>query len=454
MAEELLVRAYNVGVGDCIYVQIPDRAGKFHILIDCGTLGAQDLLAAAFADLESMLPDADDGSGKKRLDLLVITHRHKDHIRGIGLDLFDNIEVNNIWLSAAMNKNHPQAQLFQAFKNNVQLMLESMDTRGFSLAAADALAELTYPYERETEKLENGFGVKPDFVTAGSTWDAAFKLKDTRIHVLGPENDIDRFYLGEDIQNGGSNFNGFSPGALANMSALNSQLSEKGSQFEGNHPVNISTEDFERLRSRMKFNALAFAYKDNSFRNNTSVVLLIEWRGRRLLFTGDAEWSGAFAEGKENGSWNVMWHQRCEQLNKPLDFLKVGHHGSENATPWHSGNKDHEVNEILEAILPTLPEELRSAKAIISTQRKNYASIPGVNLVQELGKRVTNAYVYAERLTDEHKTWIREQNIERFTIEELTLSQPQPARTDFESLVSGKNFTNIPICQSPDWQPQ
>jgi hypothetical protein len=28
--------------------------------------------------------------------------------------------------------------------------------------------------------------------------------------------------------------------------------------------------------------------------NNLSVVLLLEWRGRRLLFPGDAEWNVAF----------------------------------------------------------------------------------------------------------------------------------------------------------------
>ena len=45
MADKLLVRAYNVEVGDCIYCRIP-KARKvggviddFHILIDCGSVG-------------------------------------------------------------------------------------------------------------------------------------------------------------------------------------------------------------------------------------------------------------------------------------------------------------------------------------------------------------------------------------------------------------------------------
>lgn len=46
-----------------------------------------------------------------------------------------------------------------------------------------------------------------------------------------------------------------------------------------------------------------------------SVVVLIEWRNRRLLFVGDAEWDGELHDGKHNGSWNIMWekHRRPEE---------------------------------------------------------------------------------------------------------------------------------------------
>lgn len=453
MAEEFLVRAYDVGVGDCLYVCIPDRAGEFHMLIDCGTLGPKDLLRPVIAHLETVLPVSADDNTKKQLDLLVITHRHKDHIIGVGMDIFSNIDVKHIWLSAAMNKEHPQAEGLHAFQDNVQLALGFLDVRELSPAAAEVVAVSSYPFEDEIDALENDFGSEPVYVHAGMASDQEFNLQDTRIHILGPEEDIDHFYLGELPDNGLGNFSGFSSSALASLSRFNRDVSEMSDVSKEAYPENISAGDFERLRARMMHNALAFAYKDNTFRNNTSIVLLMEWRGRRLLFTGDAEWHGAFKEGKDNGSWNVIWHERRDIIDGPIDFLKVGHHGSENATPWHPGNVEHEVNTILDSILPIVQGAEPSAQAIVSTRRKNYASIPGIELVRELGTRASNTHIYAQRLSEEQKDLLRSENAERFAIEETTLPHLQPDRTDFESLVTGEPFADISIPQSPTWQP-
>jgi hypothetical protein len=108
--------------------------------------------------------------------------------------------------------------------------------------------------------------------------------------------------------------------------------------------------------------ALAFADLDGKVCNNTSVVLFLEWKGKRLLFGGDAEWDGAFKKGtKANCSWNVMWNLRKDKLNGALDFYKVRHHGSVNATPWGqtAAAREGEPLAILNAILP----EASKAKA-------------------------------------------------------------------------------------------
>jgi hypothetical protein len=58
--------------------------------------------------------------------------------------------------------------------------------------------------------------------------------------------------------------------------------------------------------------------------NNTSVILLFEVGGKKLLFPGDAQW--------ENWEY-ALSRDETRDLLKDVDLYKVGHHGSLNATP-------------------------------------------------------------------------------------------------------------------------
>ena len=58
---------------------------------------------------DTMLPK-DARTGRRRLDLIVATHRHEDHIKGFDPEWFEDIDVRNIWLSVAMDPGHPQAK--------------------------------------------------------------------------------------------------------------------------------------------------------------------------------------------------------------------------------------------------------------------------------------------------------------------------------------------------------
>jgi hypothetical protein len=62
--------------------------------------------------------------------------------------------------------------------------------------------------------------------------------------------------------------------------------------------------------------------------NNTSVILLFEVGRKKLLFPGDAQienWSYALEDAPD--------HKKTRALLAAVDFYKVGHHGSLNATP-------------------------------------------------------------------------------------------------------------------------
>ena len=52
MADKLLIRLFDVGLGDCVYCRIPKahKDGRdFHILIDCGTLSGAATVAHCFS---------------------------------------------------------------------------------------------------------------------------------------------------------------------------------------------------------------------------------------------------------------------------------------------------------------------------------------------------------------------------------------------------------------------
>jgi hypothetical protein len=279
-------------------------------------------------------------------------------------------------------------------------------------------------------------GIEPAYVHAGMTSrDLGLPLaEDTVIHVLGPEQDIDRFYLGAEAD---ETLRGFSDSMAVFRSA---------GAYDAPRPGNISPSDFRRLRSRMLSSALAFAELSSRVTNNTSIVLLIEWRGKRLLFVGDAEWETKFKDGKSNGAWNVMWHQRRDLLDLPIDFLKIGHHGSENSTPWND-REDGEPTEpgaILDAILPVPAGRTRPrAQAIVSTVRQRYETIPRSALLVEIGRRVANTRNYQEAFQESN---VQSSELARFREYERTwFDEPQPWRTDCEFLLTGEGFVDAAI---------
>jgi len=456
MADQLLIRAYNVGCGDCIYVRIPGPQ-PFHILIDCGKKGGAELLEKAVRHLESELP-AGSAAGKKRLDLIVATHRHEDHIKGFDPRWFKNIEVKNIWLSAAMDPNHPQAEgvnRLNAFATHA--MRELLDS-GRPLSPEIELLASLYSVSNDAadallmETLPKANGIKPKYVHSGMAHDLALP-PDTAIHILAPEEDIDHFYLGEELDT-----------SLKGLQGFTSAPAGDGGDRKGGgspQPANISETDFRVLQSRMLSGGLAFAAKESSIQNNLSVVLLIEWKKRRLLFVGDAEWEGEFKDGKQNGSWNVMWNKhRTTHLAAPLDFLKIGHHGSINATPPPAETRPsskpatpESVYAILDTILP-VPKggAAPTAQAIVSTEREFYDPIPECRLLVDLARRVKSQRTYGTQLKTEHidpkSIWAtakarKNQFFERY--ERDFLDQPQPLRTDLEFVTDKREFIEVEI---------
>src|SRR3954471_14668152 len=80
------VRAYQVGFGDCLLVTftyaraLPDGRDERHVLIDFGSTRWPKGRKPAYVDIARSVKDRTGA----RLDAVVVTHRHKDHLGGFG----------------------------------------------------------------------------------------------------------------------------------------------------------------------------------------------------------------------------------------------------------------------------------------------------------------------------------------------------------------------------------
>jgi hypothetical protein len=82
---------------------------------------------------------------------------------------------------------------------------------------------------------------------------------------------------------------------------------------------------------------LTAAKELNAFLNNQSLVVLFTFKGKKLLFVGDAQagnwehwlFDTDIPDKKASGTMGPA----AQQILTSLNFYKVGHHGSGNATP-------------------------------------------------------------------------------------------------------------------------
>ncbi len=67
-----------------------------------------------------------------------------------------------------------------------------------------------------------------------------------------------------------------------------------------------------------------------------------------------------------------------EGMLKPVDFLKVGHHGSHNATP---------PDALLEKILPKKKPSRKPRFAVVSTYDNTYSGVPEAETLKRIKSR-------------------------------------------------------------------
>jgi hypothetical protein len=339
------VRMYNVGFGDCFLLTFRYPGGtERHMLIDYGT-NAKAKGGLALDDLG--LKIAADTGGK--LAAVVLSHRHRDHIGGFDPDI-GGTSIKGLQPDVVLRPWTEEPGVEEsgdpAFKlrRDLATALRSAEDLASDLERAagsddrrslrgriGAFAARQLKNRHAVELLhELSEGGRGRYLSAGEDPGTSDALPGVRITVLGPplpdvwpairrqRADDDEFWL---------RMRDTLPAALALNGAAGDD--EPGAPA-ANVDVRIGPEAWlvDKLRREGLHSTLRVVLTLDKALNNTSLILLIEAAGRRLLFPGDAQ--------IENWSYSLSGPGSSERLTRKLaalDLYKVGHHGSRNATP-------------------------------------------------------------------------------------------------------------------------
>lgn len=380
------VRMYRVGFGDFFLVTLLDDAGKsHHIVIDCGVFkgtsqeGDIGSIVAAVADMASVTGGD--------IDLIVMTHRHADHIAGFARcrDTFKAMKVGAVWMPIWESEYEPAALKFQEDLAATALALRSHFA---TLAARSDGQETAFKYMQNAtgefgaaaaaaggsnatalKLLKHELGVAAEYYQAGdeAKLPKALSQAGLEVEVLGPPpiKDLDLMKLMDLQKNVGQYLSAAGAAAAAEFRPFGREWEQDPDtppseqdrecytpqsfrewvQDPRKSWQKVTPEEAVRARQRMEqtlqasepIAALMAAKQLNAFLNNQSLVLLFTFRGRKLLFVGDAQagnwehWLFETDTPDKKGSGQAS--KKAQQILASIDFYKVGHHGSGNATP-------------------------------------------------------------------------------------------------------------------------
>ena len=315
---------YNVGFGDCFLLFLPTVEGVRKVVLDCGSLKNKKLSIEAISD--QLIQDVTDSDGVARIDVLIMTHRHADHISGFTNPRWSSVEVGQVWMPWIESREDPAAKAMRREQAaRAAALLQAVSRLGLNSELGD-VALNAQSNDMSLDVLHGGFAnrVAPRFFPTG--YAVVEKIKDAPlpgidVFVLGPPRD--RKALNDpDPPRDQVLLSGFLPDA-SNSNA------EKFRPFgddwieENYFGSSFDRTQIDRAASKAEMYELAAAKLDAEI-NNTSLILIFRIGKEYLLFPGDAQW----------GPWSLLLEDDdAIALLRKVTFLKVSHHASHNGSP-------------------------------------------------------------------------------------------------------------------------
>lgn len=360
------IRAYQVGFGDCFLLSfVYGEKDKRHVLVDFGTTelparGRPRKAAKASEHMPKIAADIQKVCGGQ-LTAVVATHRHADHISGFGTDNKTGKTGETI---KAMNPKvvlQPWTEDPQAAKDARSATASGRSRKSFaaSLVAMQDVARAVYQLAthppawmgpslqkelafigldnignesavRNLIAMGQAKGARPVWARHGSASGLERHLPGVKVHVLGPP-DLTQT---DKIRKMARTHDEFwsllaGPGRLRAaeplVRGLDGQRRSKRSSARVPAEARWFRDHLERMRGEQ---LLQIVRTLDDEMNNTSLILLFEVFGKKLLFPGDAQienWGYALQDAPDK--------KKTLALLSDVDVYKVGHHGSLNATP-------------------------------------------------------------------------------------------------------------------------
>lgn len=365
------IRMYNVGFGDAFLLLFPDRNRPRRVLIDCGMHSIGPGPRKMKEVVKQIVQDTTDADGKSRIDVVVATHRHQDHVSGFSQPLWEKVEVSEVWMPWTEHPTDPRARQIR----------ETQSTRAHSLAMALtrlnvddsilAIAQNNLTNRAAMKTLHAGFSGQPQrrFLPTKRRRERSFDtpvLPGVKVHVLGPsrKEEVIRDMDPEKSESYLQFLLTRSQPADQRLRPFRSEWSLPLTAYRRSYPhLNFTDHmkrQFTKVGSGTEFDLVTKLEKSV---NGTSLLLMFVIGKAHLLFPGDAQW-GTWKAAMDDPEW--------QELLSKTAFYKIGHHGSHNATP-RSFVKKH------------LP---KSFFGMVSTRNtKKWGDIPRLPLLEALRKR-------------------------------------------------------------------
>jgi hypothetical protein len=200
---QVTIRHFCQGIGDCHLLKFPNDDGSdFFMLIDCGVhpsvTGGRRTIAKIVDDIASVT---------KKIDVLVVTHEHWDHVSGFltAEKNFSPITVGEVWMAWTEDPHDDQAHELDKFKQQALKALQATSQRlkgvgGLSQhlsAIRDGLLGLLgFQFGAKGERVRDARDKAAKMATAGVKYFeptdppiSVAGLSNVRIYVLGPPRD-------------------------------------------------------------------------------------------------------------------------------------------------------------------------------------------------------------------------------------------------------------------------